>query len=105
MEIRVLYSPDALEATVKYVSVHNKLLYGMDVDIRRSIMDAIQELVDQFPRTSYIHQAGFYVWVSDYIEEGIDHDENVMNIEFMVDPALGMRDVSFSYQTFTKKQK
>jgi hypothetical protein len=89
MQVRVYYSQQMLEATVKYITEHNLWFYDKPVVVRVNIMTCIQDLVDQFPKTIQVGRDGFFVGMTDFELEGIDQDENVMNVEFLVDPTIG----------------
>ncbi len=86
MEVRVFYAKAKLEATVDYITARHPFFKNSPNEVRESIMRAIQELVDQYPKLTYVSRDGFYVWMDSFIEEGVDQDENAMNVEFMVDP-------------------
>lgn len=88
MEVRVFYAKEKLEATVNYIATHHPFFKGAHDKVRENVLDSIQDLVDQYPRITYVSRDGFYVWMADLESEGIDHDENTINIEFMVDPYL-----------------
>jgi hypothetical protein len=109
VEVKVCYSPQVLECTVKYIAKHTRNTFyhlagsGIEEAVRRSILDAVQDLIDRFPRVDCISRNGFYVWMSDYIEEGVEHDENIANIQFMVDPSLGADEYSFEFKDYIRK--
>lgn len=88
MQVKVYYSRTQLEATVKYIATHNVLLLGEHDTIRQDIQLGIQELVQRYPHISWIGRNGWYALVIISIEEGIDNDENVLDIEFVVNMTI-----------------
>lgn len=103
MKIKVYYSTDQLEATVRFVATNNSYFLGAHDKIRSSIQNHIQELVQRYPDIAWLGTMGYYVWATMDEREGIDDDENVMNIEFMVDPDLASNAIdSWQYTYYNK---
>lgn len=88
MKIKVLYSKSELEATVEFVSIYNKHFIGESSAIRQAILNEIDSLVSRFPNPPFIGTMGFMV-EGDVLEvESVDSDENVMFVNFYVNPRL-----------------
>ena len=88
MEVKVSYPQSSLEDTINFITSHNRRYASKPDEVRQNIIQSIQELVDEFPRLHFIGRDGFYVWVVSYEPEGIDSDENIMVVDFMLDPAI-----------------
>lgn len=100
MEVRVLYSEDAMRAAAKYVAQHDPFFHGREEDVLHSIQLSIQDLVDHYPKMSYVHRSGVYVWMMDFEQEGVDRDDNIMQVEFMVDPMIGKAAPTYIAKTY-----
>lgn len=89
MEIKVVYSKIQLESTVDFIATHNPSFLGQHDVIRKSIMSTIQSIISKYPDIIWSGTMGYYVWISMEELEGIDSDENILRVEFMVEPAVG----------------
>ncbi len=90
MFVTVSYAKEQLEAAVKFISENNLAFKGKKDYIRKSIHSSINELVSKFPNMNSISTLGYIVIASHDQIEGIDHDNNLMRIEIMVDPGLSL---------------
>ena len=88
MFVSVVYSEEQLEAAVQFISEHNQAFRGRSDYIRTHIKKAIFEIVEKFPHLLSMSTMGYTILASVEEEEGIDHDQNVMLIEILVDPGL-----------------
>lgn len=98
MKIKVYYNKDQLEATVNFVATNNSSFLGKHDRVRESLLNHIQELVQRYPDVAWLGTMGYYVWAIMDEQEGIDSDENLMNIEFMVAPDLSNHHNSDSWE-------
>jgi hypothetical protein len=97
MQFKVYYSQTQLDATINYIATHNPSMLGKIDKIRAGILDGIQELVQRYPDLLWISRNGWYVWADMIEREGIDSDENELNIEFMVNPSFDAEEYISDY--------
>jgi len=88
MEVTVHYSKIQKEATIRCIAENNRYFLGRYDFIRQLIDDHIVELVKRFPYSSGIGTAGYYISVEYFHQEGIDNDDNLIMLNFAVDPAI-----------------
>lgn len=98
MKIKYLYSKRELDATVKFISLHNPSFTGQDELIKNSILSIIFDLNKKFPDGYWSGTMGFIVKAEIMSQESMDEDENAVYYSFLVDPALGL-----SYQLSDKE--
>lgn len=89
MEVKVRYSKAQLEETCKFLAEHNEAFKGRPDAIRASILQDIGEIANKFPHMKGIGTMGYSIDVYVEEEEGIDHDENILDLEIWVNPAVG----------------
>lgn len=89
MDVSVVYSKEQLEAAVQFIAKNNPAFRGRADYIRTHIKKAIFEIAEKFPHLLSLSTMGYTIIASVEEEEGIDHDQNVMLIEILVDPGLG----------------
>lgn len=88
MKIKVLYSKSELDATVKFISTYNQFFIGKDSEIRDSILRTVDGVIEQFPSPPFTGTMGFMI-EGDVLEiESVDADDNVLWINFYVNPRL-----------------
>lgn len=87
MEVTVSYSPNQLEAAVKFIAENNAAFRGKYVYIRKSLTDGIREIAQRFPYLQSSATMG-YILLATHYEEGIEQDKNHVHIEIFVDPGL-----------------
>lgn len=92
MEIKVVFSQIQFDATVDFIAENNPTFLGRHQFIRESITTHINELALRYPDVYTIGTMGYQLWADMIQEEDMDDDENILRIEFLVDPALGMED-------------
>lgn len=90
MFVTVQYSKEQLEAAVQFIADNNHAFKGKKDAIRKSINSSINELVAKFPNLSSVSTMGYIIIGSPDEVEGIDHDNNKLLIEIMVDPGLAL---------------
>jgi hypothetical protein len=104
MQIRVYYDEAQLDSTVNYIATNHPNYIGQADKVRESILKHIQKLVCQYPAIQWIGGGmGYYVWGTMDEEEGIDSDENLFGIEFMVDPSIATNETRFVDKIYYKK--
>lgn len=88
MQFKICYNRAQLDSTVNFIATHNASLLGKTDKIKSGILESIQELVQNYPDLTWIGRDGWYVWARMEEQEGIDNDENIISIEFMVNTAI-----------------
>lgn len=88
MKIKVIYSKSELDATVKFVSTYNKFFAGKDSEIRAAILRTVEGVVEQFPNPPFTGTMGFMIEGEVLEIESVDSDDNVLWINFYVNPRL-----------------
>lgn len=89
MEIKVVFSQIQFDATVDFIAQNNPTFLERHQFIRESITTHINELALRYPDVYTIGTMGYQLWADMIQEEDMDDDENILRIEFLVDPALG----------------
>lgn len=106
MEVKVSYCPEQLEAAIKYISSHNNNFLGQDDEIRETIMSSLRNLINDFPHSNYRSTMGFVIIAADIETESMDCDENLLRIEFLVDPSLSNKNFeSYNERIYHTKDK
>lgn len=90
MKVKMYYDAEQLKAAVAFISANNPAFPGEDDYIRKRIFQTIDELVNDWPAYYVKATMGFSVWGTMDMEEGIDSEENILQIEILVDPAAGI---------------
>lgn len=90
MFVTVIYSKEQLEAAVQFIAKNNRAFQGKKDYIRKSIRSSINELVEKFPDLRSVSTMGYTIIGSAEAVEGIDHDNNELLVEIMVDPGLSL---------------
>lgn len=103
MDIIIFYDEIQLEKTIDFIATHNSSFLDQHDYIRQSIHQSINDLVNRYPNSQWISTMGYYIWATMDEEEGIDSDQNLITIEFMVDPAVGESEHKYVKNNFYKK--
>jgi hypothetical protein len=103
LDIVIFYDEVQLEKTVEFIATHNPSFIGQQEYIRTAILQSMDDLVSKYPGTQWLSTMGYYVWATIDEEEGIDSDQNLITIEFMVDPAVGANEHKYIKRDFYKK--
>lgn len=88
MKVKYVYSKVNLDATVKFISTHNKWFIGKPDYVRQSIINGMQQLAEQFPNCYYSGTMGYLISGSVDSEESMDKDENIVTFSLSVDPSV-----------------
>lgn len=95
MKIKVIYSKQELQATINFISENNQYFIGQKDFIKDSILESINSLVDDFPDGDLnTGTMGYFVSGEILEEESMNNDENVLYINFLVNPGLACSDLS-----------
>lgn len=94
MRVKVCYSEIALQKTVEFISANNKFFLGKDTEIKNSLLQAIRHLTREFPDGRFYGTMGYTLTAEVLEQESMDGDENVLYVDFLVDPALGAKDLN-----------
>lgn len=94
LKIKVIYSKQELQATVNFISENNQYFFGQKDFIKDSILESIKSLVEDFPEGDLNTGTMGYIVSGEVLEEeSMNSDENVLYINFLVDPGLSCRDL------------
>lgn len=96
MEIRIEYSVQQLEDTVKFIATNNKHFLGQTDKIRDTLISIMHEMAK--PNANYIQGTMGFLIIADKIHEGIEFDQNVCHFEFYVDPSLSRDHTESDYE-------
>lgn len=91
MEVLLYYNESQLEAAVSFIAENNPSYYNQRDDIRKSIQNNLQQIVEKFPNLSSVSTMGYTILAEIDTEEGIDFDENALFVDILVDPSLGSK--------------
>lgn len=94
MKITISYNKCQLEAAVNFVAKNNSHFFDMYDYIRDSIQKMMVEMA-QDPSILENGTMGYIIVVEDRRVEDMEHEENSVHFEILVDPNLG----SDEYQT------
>lgn len=106
MRVKIHYSKRQLEEAVNYVAKHNTSFLDQYEKIKNVILTYMREMAleARYRNTRYVGTMGFLI-LADREYEGLDSDENSINFEILVDPAVGCKDYSFTNQIITDEEK
>lgn len=94
LKIKVIYSKQELQATINFISENNKYFHGQKDFIEDSILESIKSLIEDFPEGDLNTGTMGYIVSGEVLEEeSMNNDENVLYINFLVDPGLSCRDL------------
>ena len=88
MRVKILYSKSELDATVQFISTYNKHFIGQSSTVKQALLNEIDSLVSRFPDPPFIGTMGFMLEGDVLDIESPDCDENVMFVNFYVNPRL-----------------
>jgi hypothetical protein len=86
MEVRIKYMLEQLDEAAKFIAQYNKSFLGQ-VDYIKGEIFASMEACALDPESTMRGTMGFYVYASRDVED-VEHDENVVHFNILVDPAL-----------------
>jgi hypothetical protein len=94
MEVKVIYSEHQLMAAVNFIAEHNRYFIGQYSTVEARIRSMMYEMIEDFPNQCSIGTMGFTIVASIESEEGIDGEDNIIDIGFLVDPTVSSHEES-----------
>ena len=88
MEVKYNYSKVQLDAAVQFIGDHNEYFIGQYDYVRKSMLNSMQDLAEQFPDCYYRGTMGYIIMGEVVSEESMDEDDNVVLFSILVDPAV-----------------
>lgn len=101
MEITVHYDNNQLQLTVDYIAAHHQ--YPETIDIKEQVLSTMKKLVDNWPKLRIASGVGYYIYMTTWINEGIDSDENSLYVEFLTVPTELKKVPDWTHETFYRK--
>lgn len=97
MEVKVKYSKVQFEETVNFIANNNRYFLYKHDEVRDALLGSIEHMVKKFPNCKSTGTMGYHINTSYLLEEGIDNEENIMYLDFKVDPSVtnNKRDYDF----------
>jgi hypothetical protein len=92
MKIKYSYSQSQLDGAVKFLSKYNSYFTGQDEEIKASIMATMEEMAGLFPSCGMMGTMGYTIQSEFFSEESMDHDDNSVHFDILVDPAMASED-------------
>lgn len=95
MKIKYSYSTVQLKKAVEFISKNNPDFSGKDTFIKDTILNLMQQMLENFPNSSYVGTMGILINAEDLEQEkSIDGEVNYVHFEIYVDPAVSFnRDI------------
>lgn len=102
MKIKYSYSQSQLDGAVSFLSKYNSFFTGKDDEIRASIITSMEEMAALFPACGMMGTMGYTINSEFFSEESMDHDDNHVHFDILVDPGLTSDD---RYQSGDHQEK
>ena len=101
MEIKVIYNSTQLEMAAEFIAKHNPQFFSRSTYVKERIRETISSLISDWPEHDQLSTMGFTVSVSSFQKEDLDHDDNTMRLDILVDPIIGSDFTTWKYVSYT----